>query len=194
METRYNGSWDLQYFTHLKKYIPHVEVEKKREMVRTVMAAYEANVLPRLVLPSMKKGIIHGDVNGLNIIVQKVGEEYEMAGLIDFGDTICSYYLFELAIMLVYGMVERENNHIEIVAPMCHGFRDAFPLSGDELHCVYYSVLARFCVSAVMGEYRFSLEPWNTYLLTTPAKAWKLLDLLLSVGKEKVEAIWGLWD
>ena len=158
------------------------------------MVAYETNVLPRLVLPSMKKGIIHGDLNGFNIILQKVGEEYKMDALIDFGDTICSYYLFELAIMLAYGIVERENNHVEIVAPMCHGFRDAFPLTKDELDCVYHSVLARLCASAVMGEYRFSLEPWNTYLLKTPTKSWKMLDLLLCIGKEKVEGLWGFWD
>ena len=193
METRIIESWDLQHFTCLKKYIPQIEDEKKREMAHTVMAGFETNVLPRLVLPSMKKGIMHGDLNGLNIILQKVGEEYKIAGLIDFGDTIYSYYLFELAIMLLYGMIERENTHIEIVAPMCHGFRDAFPLTKDELDCMYHSVLARLCVSAVMGEYRFAIEPWNTNI-TSPTKSWKMLDLLLSIGKEKVEALWSLWD
>jgi len=181
----------LQYFTSLKKYIPHIGGEQKREKAYTVMAAYEAHILPRL--PSMKRGVIHGDVNGLNIIMHKVGEKYEIAGLIDFGDSVRTCYLFELAIMLMYGMVEKDNP-VEFVTPMLHGYLDAFLLSREELECLYYAVLTRLCLSAVMGEYTFSQEPWNTYLLTTPAKAWKLIDLLLTLTKERVEEIWHVWD
>ena len=191
VDERFYDKWDLQYFTSLKKYIPHIGDEQKREKAYTVMAAYEAHILPRL--PSMKKGVIHGDVNGLNIIMRKVGEKYEIAGLIDFGDSVRTCYLFELAIMLMYGMVEKDNP-VEFVAPMLHGYLDAFPLSREELECLYYAVLARLCQSAVTGEYQFTLEPWNTYLLTTPIEAWKLIDLFLTLSKERVEEIWGLWD
>ena len=184
--------WDLQYFAFLKKYIPHVEDEKKREMAHTVMAAYEANVLPRL--PSMKKGIIHGDVNGLNIILQKAGEEYEMAGLIDFGDTVCSYYLFELAIMLADEMmtVIGQCDPVEFVAPMLHGYLDAFPLSGNELNCLYYAVVARLATIAVKGEYNSSMDTFNSHISYAIPLATKTMEMLLAMHKKAVDLKWKL--
>ena len=182
--------WDMQHFTNIKDYIPHIQDEKKREIADTVMAMFEANVLP--AMQSWKKGVIHGDANGLNIILEKVGEGHKIVGLIDFGDCVRSYYLFELGITLAYAMIEKENP-VEFVAPMLRGYLDAFPLCKDELGCLYYAVLARLCQSAVMGEYQFTLEPWNTYLLTTPAEAWRLMDLLLTLSKDRVETIWGVW-
>jgi len=77
---------------------------------------------------------------------------------------------------------------------MLRGYLDAFPLSRDELGCLYYVVLARMCQSAVSGEYRFIQEPWNAYLLTTPAKAWRVINLMLTLTKDRVEEIWRIWN
>ena len=139
----------------------------------------------------MKKGLIHNDISGMNIIVRQVGEKHEFAGLLDFGECAHTCCLFELAAMLAYGQLEKENP-VEFVAPMVQGYLDVFPLTKEELDCLYYAVLARLCQSAVNGEYRFTLEPWNTYLLTTPAEAWKVINLLLTLSKEGVEEIWNI--
>ena len=181
--------WDLQYFTSLKKYIPHIGDEQKREKAYTVMAAYEAHILPRL--PSMKKGVIHGDVNGHNIVLQKVGEKYEIAGVIDFGDCVQTCYLSELAIMLAHGMMDKENP-VEFVAPMLRGYLDAFPMSREDLQCLYYAVLARLSAIAVKGEYNLSLEPWNMYISSDIPLAHDTMDLLLALSKEEVEKAWKL--
>jgi len=183
--------WDLKHFGNIKKYIPHLQDEKKREMANTVMAMFEANVLP--AIPSWKKGMIHNDVSGQNIVLKKAGGEYEIVGLLDFGECAYTCYLFELAAMLAYAKLERENP-VEFVAPMLRGYLDAFPLSRDELGCLYYAVLARMCQSAVSGEYRFTQEPWNAYLLTTPAKAWRVINLMLTLTKDRVEEIWRIWN
>lgn len=188
IDKRRNEDWDLQYFlADIQKYIPHVQDEKKRHVADSVVAMYEKHIVP--LMPSMKKGVIHGDVNGLNIIFNPTAESCEMVGLIDFGDFTHSCYLFELAIMVAYAQLEKENP-VEFVAPMIQGYLEVFPLSKEELGCLYYAVLARLCQSAVNGEYRFTQEPWNTYLLTTPALAWEMMDLLLALTRERVEEIW----
>ena len=172
----------------MKQYIPHLRDEEKRKVAHSVVAMYEEHVLP--LIPKMKKGIIHDDINGLNILFKVSPDKCELSGLIDFSDCVHSCYLFELAIMLAYGMCEKDNP-VQFVGPMFRGYCDVFPLSEEELDCLYYAVLARLCQTAVNGEYRFTLEPWNTYLLTTPSDAWKLMKLLLSLGKKRVEDIWG---
>ena len=188
LDKRYNEDWDLQYFlSDIQKYLPHLQDEKKRHMADSIVAMYEQHIVP--VMPSMKRGVIHGDVNGLNIIFNPTAESCEVVGLIDYGDCTHSCYLFELAIMVAYAQLEKENP-VEFVAPMIQGYLKVFPLSREELGCLYCAVLGRLCQTAVNGEYRFTQEPWNTYLLTTPAQAWKMIDLLLTLTKEKVEEIW----
>ena len=148
---------------------------------------YETHIVP--TMPLMKKGFIHNDVSGMNIVLQPVGDGYEIAGLLDFGECAYTCYLFEVAAMVAYAQLEKENP-VEFVAPMIQGYLKVFPLSREELGCLYYAVLARLCQSAVNGEYCFTQEPWNTYLLTTPAQAWKVMGLLLTLTKEKVDEIW----
>ena len=87
---------------------------------------FERNVFPKI--PNFKKGVIHGDANGLNIIVQKDNYgDYQVVGLIDFGDCISSCYVFDLGILLAYVMTENlglENgvSPIEFVSPVLCGY------------------------------------------------------------------------
>ena len=178
------------YFTDVKQYIPQLAEEEKRKVANSVVAMFEEHVLP--TIPKMKKGVIHNDMNGLNILFNVSADKCELCGLIDFGDSVYTCYLFELAIMLAHGMCGKENP-VEFVGPMFKGYRDMIPLSKAELNCLYYAVLARLCLAAVNGEYHTTLEPWNTYLLTIPPEGWKLISLLLSLGKKNVESKLGLW-
>ena len=148
-------------------------------------------------MPNFTKGIIYGDGNGLNTIIQKDNyDNYQIAGLIDFGDCISSCYVFDLGILLAYVMTENldlENgmSPIEFVSPTLRGYTDAFPLSNEEMNCLYYIVMARCCQSGLVGMLTFKREPWNTYLLNTQAKCWRVIELILNTSKEEVDMIWG---
>jgi len=179
--------WDLTHFLSLRKYLPTIEDPKKREMAEKVFKGFEEQVQPKI--PSMRCGTIHGDLNGLNIILTPQNGKYRMYGIIDFSDCRNESYLFELAIMLAYGMVMKENP-IQFVCPMLCGYLQAFPMSEEELDCLYYSTMARCCQSAIIGEYQFKKEPWNQYLLTTPTHMWKLIEVLLTTSKAAVDRIW----
>ena len=160
-------------------------------MAYSIMAMYEAHILPQQM--SMKRGVIHGDMNGQNIIVCRVEEEYEIVGLIDFGDCVHSCYLFELATLLSYIMMNRENP-VAFVAPVIQGYLDAFPLSHKELLCLFYAVLALLCTSAVKGEYNASLDPENEHIQRDISHAWHLVSLLLSMSKTDVDILWRICD
>lgn len=182
--------WDLCHFCDIvNKLIPHLPDKEKRDTAITIATMFGEHVNP--IIPQMKKGFIHNDVSNTNIILKKVREKYEIAGLLDFGECARTCCLFDAAAMVAYAQLEKENP-VECVAPMIQGYRDVFPLSKEELNCLYYAVLARTCLSAVNGEYRFTLEPWNTYLLTTPANAWKVIKLMLTLTKQSVDKIWNI--
>ena len=44
------------------------------------------------------------------------------------------------------------------------------------------------CLST--GEYTYQLEPSNTYVLRNTRPAWKVISLLLEIGRSKVDQIW----
>ena len=179
--------WDLQHFLCLNNYIPQLTDKQKRATANSIVKLYENTVQPHL--PRMKKGVIHGDLHGHNIIVQKSGSEAEIVGLIDFGDCVCSYYLFELAILVAYSMLD-QINPVEFVVPVIRGYLDVFPLSQEELDILFYAVLALLCTTAVKGECNIALEPGNTHIQHFVPNAWRLLSLLLPMSKDRIDNEW----
>ena len=152
---------------------------------------FQQNVVPRM--PSLQKGIIHGDFNGLNIIVRKNSSDaYNLVGVIDFNDCTKTCTVFDLGICLAYLMLENMDSPsvVEFVGPVIRGYHSILPVSTDEFDCLFYIVLGRCIQSAVNGEHSFKAEPWNQYILTTPRKAWKLVDMLLDITKQGVDTIW----
>lgn len=65
------------------------------------------------------KGILHGDFNEQNIIVSPSSSdngEYDVSGVIDFGDLQVDAYIFELAITACYMMLEcvKEGSKLDV--------------------------------------------------------------------------------
>ena len=178
----------------MKELIKDVDDHKKRNYAETVMEMFEKNVLPKI--PSLRKGIIHGDCNGMNIIVQKnSSDHYQIAGLIDFSDSLNTCTIFDLGVCLAYIMLENLDpsscpNVAEFVGPILRGYTNAYPITQEEFDSLYYIIMARCVQSAVNGEHLFKAEPWNLYVLTTPNKAWKLIETFLNMTKSEVDKIW----
>lgn len=105
LETR-RSLWMIDAFPEVSKFLYAVEDAVKQAIVQQVLDAFEKQVVPNL--GSLAKGVIHGDFNEHNILVRKndVPDEYRISGLIDFGDSCVSHYVYELAIALVYMMLQ----------------------------------------------------------------------------------------
>ena len=194
LESRTVLLWDLTHFLSLRELLPQHDDEKQKEMIACVLDGFEKCVLPKI--PNFKKGIIYGDAHGLNFIIRKDNHGgYQVAGIIDFGDCVSSSYVFDIGILLACTMTENldpENgmSPIEFVAPILHGYTDAFPLSKEEIGCLYYIAMAHCCQSGLIGMLIFKREPWNTYLLNTPSKCWRVIELMLGTSKAEVDRMW----
>jgi hydroxylysine kinase len=72
-------------------------------MVQDIINKFQSEVLDKY--DTFEKSIIHGDFNEQNILVEKAENgSYFVSGVIDFGDTQYSCFLFEVAISLTYMM------------------------------------------------------------------------------------------
>ena len=176
-------------------YIKDLDDPQHKDNAERIFKAFKLHVSPKI--PSFKRGVIHGDLNGLNIVVDKNegGDAYHLAGFIDFNDCVKTCTIFDLGISLPYIMFENMrplhcSSVIEFVGPIISGYNSVLPLTQDELDSLYYLVLARSCQTALNGMRSFKVEPWNQYLLTTPQKSWVLINELLNTSPEEVNTIW----
>jgi len=150
IESRETFYWDLIHFDKVKTFLQEVSDVRNKRNAEIVFKYYEEKVAPKL--PSLEKGIIHGDCNGLNIILLKDGE------------VVHSCTVFELGICLAYIMMENMDpvhcsSAVEFVAPLIEGYCRVRPITTAEFDCLYYLVLARCVQSALNGEHAFKEEP-----------------------------------
>lgn len=140
-------------------------------------------------------GINHGDLNDHNILVDSSepasGDAvYRVSGILDFGDMSYGYYVFEVAITIMYMMIE-STNPIQVGGHILAGFESVVPLTAVERSALFLLVCSRFSQSLVMAEYSCQLYPENReYLMVTAKTGWKHLQQMFDMGQKAVEEIW----
>ena len=112
--------WDLNQAQSLSLFVHHITDPARRQIVESVIAEWTADVGPRIGSGSMRSGsqgkcmmqhkltllylgMIQADFNDANIVLNE--EQSDIGGVIDFGDTVNSLLVNDLAIAMAYSMV-----------------------------------------------------------------------------------------
>ena len=134
--------------------------------------------------------MIHGDFNEQNILVNKNedGDDYRITGILDFGDTCQSHYVFELAIAMAYMMLQTQN--LATGGLVLAGYSSVRPIPENEKKVLKLCTAARLCQSLVMGQYTHTLDPTNEYILTTQKTGWALLEAIWKQPADELEQLW----
>ena len=145
-------------------------------------------------------GVIHGDINEQNLIVSEKSvpggtspeqAEHEVYGIIDFGDSTYSYYVFDLAIAIMYMSVD--NKVIDPLLAGGHvlaGYCSVLPLNEFEFDVLKVCVAGRYAQSLVLGQYTISIDPGNDYVITTAKNGWSQLEKLWTTPKAELYQKW----
>ena len=81
-----------------------------------------------------------------------------------------AYYVFELAITIMYMMIE-SRSPLEVGGAVLAGWESILPLNEEERDALYVLVLVRFCQSLVMARHTVILHPENKdYLMRSVYK------------------------
>ncbi|KAM4739459.1 hydroxylysine kinase isoform 2-T3 [Anableps anableps] len=186
---RENFIWSLSNICLLEGYMSVLDGDSLQEVVKSVIHQYKNSVIPKR--SNFRKCINHGDFNDLNVLVQPDDNHgHKISGILDFGDMNSGYYVFELAITIMYMMIEHPDP-IEVGGPVLAGWESVFPLNEDEKDCLYLLVLSRFCQSLVLARHAMMLNPENEeYLMISSRKGVKIFQQLWELGKEHVEKVW----
>lgn len=160
--------WDILQIDLSRQYSKLIANPSDRKLVDYFYQQYNENVRP--FIPELRHSIIHGDANDFNIIV----DNNRISGLIDFGDSVYSLLVNELAIAITYAMFDKENP-LEWSMPLIQAYCKLLPLSETEIDLLYYLVGARLCISISKSAHARTIAPEDTYLTVSEKQA---LDLI----------------
>uniref|UniRef100_A0A8B9N3H1 Hydroxylysine kinase n=1 Tax=Accipiter nisus TaxID=211598 RepID=A0A8B9N3H1_9AVES len=185
--------WNLANVPLLDQYIYALGQNKYREVVEQVIEQFKGKVIPKL--SSFRACLNHGDLNDHNILVDSTSAsvenpQYRVSGILDFSDMSYGYYVFEVAIAIMYMMIESPDP-LSVGGHVLAGFESVLPLTEEERGALFLLVSGRFSQSLVIAAHTALLYPENEeYLMITAKTGWKHLMTMFEVGQEAVEKTW----
>ncbi|XP_049623386.1 hydroxylysine kinase-like [Suncus etruscus] len=190
---RENFVWNLKYVPLLERYLGALSLSDNREVIGHIIQQYREEVVTKF--SQFRECINHGDLNDYNILVEPrklaSGESvYQVSGILDFGDMSYGYYVFEVAILIMYMMLESKNP-IQVGGYILAGFESIVPLTYVERSALYLLVCGRFCQSLIIGAYSTHVHSHNSdFLVINTRQSWKNLQRMLDLGQNAVEEVW----
>ncbi|KAM3828071.1 hydroxylysine kinase isoform 1-T3 [Vipera latastei] len=184
--------WNLTNVPLLKKYIYALGKSEHLNAVEKVIEQFQINIIPKL--STFRPCINHGDFNDHNILADLVSTspnpQYRISGILDFSDMSYGYYVFEVAITIMYMMIE-SREPLLVGGHVLAGFESVVPLTPEERAALFLLVCGRYAQSLVVAAHTTLLHPENEeYLMITAKTGWKHLMMLVEMGQETVEQIW----
>ncbi|XP_070256431.1 hydroxylysine kinase isoform X2 [Myotis yumanensis] len=185
--------WNLRNVPLLEKYLSALGPDRNREIVGEVIRLFREEVTAKL--RHFRECVNHGDLNDHNILVESsepaCGDAvFRVSGILDFEDMSCGYYVFEVAIVIMYMMIE-SRDPMAVGGHVLAGFESVIPLTPAERGALFLLVCGRFCQSLVMAAHSCRLHPENAeYLMITAKTGWKHLQQMFAMGRRAVEDLW----
>nr|XP_034970030.1 hydroxylysine kinase isoform X2 [Zootoca vivipara] len=172
--------WNLANVPLVEQYIHELCCSDYMDAVKWAIDQCRRKIVPNL--RSFRPCIIHGDLNDHNILVDTdvtspKGSQYRVSGILDFSDMSYGYYVFEVAILIMYMMIESKDP-LSVGGHVLAGYESVVPLTEEERGALFLLVTGRFAQSLVMAAHTTLLQPENKeYLMTTSKTGWKRLQL-----------------
>jgi Ser/Thr protein kinase RdoA (MazF antagonist) len=135
-----------------------------RQWVDEAFAEWE-----RVDWPLLRTGVIHGDVNDYNVLVD--GDR--VSGLLDFGDMVHSALVCELAVALAYAILHHPDP-LAGAACVIRGYHRENPLTEPEQRALMPLMRARLAVSLCYSAHNRARNPGDAYQTITEEAALRL--------------------
>ena len=162
--------WDVAQSLWTNEHI-HLFNKEEKEIILTFINRFETNLNS---YSKLRKCVIHNDANDNNIIVSEDILHPKVKTLIDYGDSVYSQIINDLAVASAYAIMGH-NDPLEAALPLIKGYHSKFPLSEEELPHLYTAIAMRLVISVTKSAINKIKEPQNEYLQISEIPAWELL-------------------
>jgi len=157
------GSWAIAYL--------HLFDGEHKEIVSYFQDQFKQS---QSSYSQLRKAVVHNDANDNNVIVSQDLIDPKVVSAIDFGDSVYTQIINDLAIACAYAIMGH-NDPLEAALPIVRGYHQAFPLEETELEHLYMAIAMRLVISVTKSAINKKKEPDNKYLLISEEPAWELL-------------------
>ena len=119
---------------------------------------------------TLRKSFIHNDINDHNVIITKKLVNPDVKGIIDFGDTLKSQTINDLAVTCTYAIMNC-TNPLSSAISVVKGYNENYKLFDSELYHLYNLIGMRLVVSLTKSTINKSEFEENKYLLISEDSA-----------------------
>jgi 4-aminobutyrate aminotransferase-like enzyme/Ser/Thr protein kinase RdoA (MazF antagonist) len=180
--------WSIHYTSEvIGRGLSAIKDVEDRSIVEHFFADFESRIAP--LMPQLRSGVIHSDANDHNVLVAEgPGDNYQISGLIDFGDMVYGPYVYEPAVAAAYAVLE-EDDLLGTAAQVIRGYHEEHPLESQEVALIFNLICIRLCTSVVLSAKQKYLAPTNEYLTISEEAAWRALRKLVGIEPIAAEEI-----
>ena len=171
--------WDISNSLWVEDHIDKFDANQKIILTKFILD-FKRNLTLYNDLP---KSIIHNDINDNNIIVSNDLLNPSVKSIIDFGDSIFTQTINDLAISCSYGIMNI-NDPLAACCEIISGYNSISNISDNELKLLYNLIAMRLVISVTKSLINRFEEPDNKYLLISEKPAWALLKKWIEVDQE----------
>ncbi|TWE05436.1 Ser/Thr protein kinase RdoA (MazF antagonist) [Pseudomonas sp. AG1028] len=175
--------WDMQQAARLRPLLAHIDDQPLRALVGEALDAFEAQALPRY--PTLRRQVIHNDLNPHNVIVDPERPECVL-NILDFGDMVEAPLINEVGVAAAYQL----GHGGDVLAPALDfvaAYHRRNPLHDEELDILGELIATRLVMTIAITAWRASLHPENRdYILRNVPQASASLRGLAAIEPARV--------
>jgi ethanolamine-phosphate phospho-lyase len=172
----YEHDWNLKDALRNQSKIHYIINPADKKIVQYYFSVFENEIVPKF--PSLRKSIIHSDLNEANIIIK----DSKVNGFIDFGDVSYAPVVCELAVLLAYIMILFPDSYFDKAKIIIQHFHKIFPLTEADIEVLPALIAMRLCVSVCNSAEAKANKADTEYILISEKPAWYLLHQLVSIS------------
>ncbi|WP_168797456.1 aminotransferase class III-fold pyridoxal phosphate-dependent enzyme [Neolewinella litorea] len=164
--------WDPAAASGARRLVPLLTGEE------VALANYFFDLVDGCDFDRLRRSVCYNDAHEHNLLVDQTGEA--ICGVIDFGDTVYTATISELAVACAYAGMS-EPDPLGAMRDVVEGFYSVFPVTDEELAALFPLICGRLLLTVTAAAENRRLKPDNAYLSISEAPAWALLRRLREV-------------
>jgi hydroxylysine kinase len=147
--------WDLRQLPCLAPLLQELPGLAAMDFLADFVARFASTVAPRLA--SVRRQFVHNDFNARNIIVD-VSDESRVTGIIDFGDSVHTALIADVAVGAV-GQLSNPETAEEAIQQFVRAYCEVEPLESQELALLPWLIAGRIVQNVVITSWRRARDP-----------------------------------
>ncbi len=169
--------WDPLHLLHHTAKIDTLPDQHKKDIIHNVFSQFNSYSKALKDLPISHN---HNDFHTENILVHFNGLSPKIMGLIDFGDTLKTLRICDVAIACAYVIMEKKDG-LAAVRSFLEGFTKYVTLTEGEIEVLDILIRARLSISVLISADKKTKGVSSSYQFISEEKAWNALNYLDSM-------------